>query len=143
MNAPGKPPLRHYAIPLPVRLAALWSAVTLCYAYGDIFGMYTPGGIERIAAGNIGPTGQITPGILVGIAAMMSVPAAMVALSVLLPAPANRALNMVFGVLFTLIMLATMTSAPPFYVYLGVVEVILTLTIVWLAWKWPRGIAAD
>jgi hypothetical protein len=35
-------------------------------------------------------------------------------------------------------MLITMPGAWAFYIFLGVVEVVLTALIVWYAWNWPR-----
>jgi hypothetical protein len=41
-------------------------------------------------------------------------------------------------VAYTAIMLMTMRGAPTFYVFMGAIEVLLTLLIVWHAWTWPR-----
>lgn len=70
----------------------------------------------------------------------------MVCLPVLLKASVSRVLNIIFGSLFTLMMLfIAVNSITPwysFYVFLAVVESILTLLIVVYAWKWPKNIAA-
>jgi hypothetical protein len=68
---------------------------------------------------------------------MMSIPSIMIFLSVALKPKLNRGLNIVFGLLFTLIILITMWGWK-FYIFYGVVEVALTGLIVWYAWKWPR-----
>jgi hypothetical protein len=41
-------------------------------------------------------------------------------------------------------MILTMTASGVwyFYLFLGMVESILTLSIVWHAWKWPKQVAA-
>jgi hypothetical protein len=67
----------------------------------------------------------------------MSIPSVMVFLSLVLRPNLNRWLNIILGVLYTLIILATMPHAWMYYLYLGVVEAILTLLIVWFAWRWP------
>lgn len=120
------------------RISALWTAAMFCYVYGDLIGFYIPGRIEQVAEGDLGPLGQATHGLLTGIAAIMALPALMIALSQLLPRRANRALNIIIGALYSLMMLATMYSAPPYYRLQGVIEIALTSTIVWFAWRWPR-----
>ena len=62
----------------------------------------------------------------------------MIALSVLLPAAWSRWLNLLFGVLFSLLVGASLLTAPPYYIYLAGVSVGFTGTIAWLAWRWPR-----
>jgi hypothetical protein len=73
---------------------------------------------------------------------VLVIPALMICLSVLLKAPLARVLNMLFGTLFTLMMLLiALGSVTPwygFYVFLAITESIITLAIVVLAWKWPR-----
>jgi hypothetical protein len=113
--------------------------VTLCYLYGDFFGLFKPGRLQSMLDGRMGPLGPTTQGVLAGTALMMAVPSTQVFLSLALPARVARWANVVFGLLFTLIMLATMPGAWTFYVLLGVIEVALTLAIVAYAWTWPRA----
>ena len=49
----------------------------------------------------------------------------------------NRWLNIVFGAIYTLIILITMWDWA-FYIFSGIIEVALTSLIVWYAWNWPR-----
>jgi hypothetical protein len=69
---------------------------------------------------------------------MMAIPAVMVFLSLALKPAINRWANIVLGTLYTLIMLATMPGAWAFYIFFGVVEVVLTALVAWYAWRWPR-----
>jgi len=91
--------------------------------------------------GNMGAW-PVTPILLLGVAILMSAPAVMVALTVLLKPVASRWLNVVMGAAYTAIMLFTMIGAWKFdgyfYIYLGVVEVVLTSLVVWYALTWPR-----
>jgi hypothetical protein len=109
--------------------------------YGDFIGFYSPGALQMIMGGRAGPL-QITQLLLLGIAVVMAFPAVMVALSLILPAPWSRRLNVVAGTIYTAIMLTTMIGAwagsSYFYLYLGVVEVALTSCAVWYAVKWPK-----
>ena len=125
-------------IHVKVKLSALWVSVTLCYIYGDYFGLYKPGKLQGMLEGRMGPLGPITQGVLLGTAILMAIPSVMVFLSLALTPRPNRWLNLVFGVVFTAIMLITMPRAWAFYQFLGVVEVGLTALIVWYAWNWPK-----
>jgi len=90
--------------------------------------------------GKMGPL-PVTPTLLLGVAILMSAPAVMVALTAVLKPVLNRWLNVVMGAAYTAVMLFTMIDAVKsgihFYLYLGVVEVLLTLLIVWYALTWP------
>jgi len=121
-----------------VRLAGLWTSLMLCYIYGDYFGLYKPGKLEGMLEGQMGPLGEITQGVLLGTSVLMAIPAVMVFLSLTLAPAANRWANIVLGLIYTVIMVITIPGSWAFYVFLGVVEVILSLLIVWTAWKWPR-----
>jgi uncharacterized membrane protein len=43
------------------------------------------------------------------------------------------------GAIYTLIMLLVIQGTWTFYKFFGIVEILLTSTIVWQAWKWPRN----
>ncbi len=119
-------------------IAAAWTATMFCYVYGDYFGLYVPGALAAMARGAIGPLGHATDAVLVGVALMMAVPSVMIFLTLWLPLVACRALSILLGALYTAIIGPTLPGSPPFYVGLGAVEMALTLTIVALAWRWPR-----
>ena len=133
--------LEDSAMSIQGRISVLWGAATLLYLYGDVIAFYSPGGLQRMLDGNMGPW-PVTPVLLLGVAIMMSAPAVMVALTVLLKPVASRWLNVVMGAAYTAIMLFTMVGAwrsdSYFYLYLGAVEVVLTLLVVWYALTWPR-----
>lgn len=109
-----------------------------CYIYADILGLYDPWLLGEIMQGNMGPLGPITQGLKLGVAVLMSIPALMVFLSLALKPQVNRWLNIIFGLLFTLVILVTLFMGPWFYyIYFAVLEMTLTSLIVWQAWKWP------
>jgi hypothetical protein len=68
----------------------------------------------------------------------MAIPGVMVFLSLVLKPNLYRWVNIILGVTYTAIMLITMPGAWAFYIFLGIVEVALTLLIVWYAWSWPK-----
>jgi hypothetical protein len=129
------------AMSIKARISVLWGSATLLYLYGDVIAFYSPGGLQRMLDGKMGPW-PVTPTLLLGVAILMSTPAVMVALTVLLTPVVSRWLNVVMGAAYTALMLFTMIDAWKFdfhfYIYLGVVEVLLTLLIVWYALTWPR-----
>jgi hypothetical protein len=136
MNAP-----EDIQINIKIKLAALWASVMFCYVYGDFFELFVPGHIETLMKGVSG-LGTTTPGKLLGFAILMSIPSVMIFLSVILPARINRWANIITGIFFTAIMLLVAVTSTGewmlFYIYLAVVEMIITSLIVWFAWKWPR-----
>jgi hypothetical protein len=67
---------------------------------GDIVGLYQPGAIDGIRAGRMGPMGPTTPGLLLGVAIFMAVPALMIFLSLTPPPRVNRGLNMLLGTVY-------------------------------------------
>jgi hypothetical protein len=127
-------------IDIKVRLAAVWAAVTLCYLYCDYFELYQPGKLQSMLSGRMGPLGEVTQGVLLGVSVLLSIPALMVILSLVLPAKISRMANLLLGMLFTLIMLVFLLSPGIwlYYKYFALIEVALTSSAVWLAWKWPR-----
>lgn len=132
--------LEDIKINLKIKLAALWASLMFCYVYGDFFSLFVPGRIQNLINGNSG-AGETTPTMLVSYAILLALPALMIFLSVALQARVNRILNIIMGVLYTLVMILVVSSSisewMTFYVFLGVVEIILTCIIVWQAAKWP------
>jgi hypothetical protein len=73
---------------------------------------------------------------------ILAIPSLMIFLSLILKPKLNKWLNIVFGLIFTLMMLliavGSLTPWYSFYVFYAVLESILTATIVWYAFKWPK-----
>lgn len=134
-------PLHDVAIHPRFKLAALWTSVMFCYVYGDIFNFFRADRVRAILAGRTG-VGATTQEALLGFALMLSIPALMIALSLMLGARTTRASNIVAGGLYTLIIILTVPGTWMFNYYLGAIEIALTLTIIWIAWRWPREVAS-
>lgn len=124
-----------------IKLSALWTSVMFCYIYGDYFSLYVPKKVEDFISGE---TLLDSPLKLFFAAVLMTVPALMIFASIVLKPRINRWLNIVFGIFYTAIMLLiAFTSITPwwsFYVFLALVESILTSIIVYYAVKWPRQV---
>ena len=129
--------LEDLKLPVKIKLAGLWTSVMFCYIYADYFGLYVPGNLQRMLEGKMGPLGPTTQGVLLATSIMMAIPSVMIFLSLALKPVLTRWLNIVFGVLFTAIILITMWDWM-FFIFFGVIEVTLTFAVVWYAWRWPR-----
>jgi len=132
------PVLDDMKVHVKLKIAALWTSLMLCYVYGDYFGLYKPGKLQGMLDGRMGPLGQITQNVLLGTAVLMAIPAVMVYMSVALKPSVNRWLNIILGAAYAAILLITMPGAWNFYIFLGFIEVALSLLIIWHAWTWPR-----
>jgi hypothetical protein len=141
MNSNKSGALEDIRVPVKLKLAALWTSVMFLYIYADYFGLYVPGALQKMLEGEMQPLGHTTQAVLMETSAMLAIPAVMIFLSVALRPKLNRWLNIVFGVIYTLIICITMWSWY-FYIFYGVMEIALTGLVVWYAWKWPRQTAA-
>ncbi|NJB72042.1 multisubunit Na+/H+ antiporter MnhF subunit [Saonia flava] len=131
--------LENPKVNIKIKLAALWTSVTLCYLYGDYFELYTPDKVNSLITGENNldsPTKLLIASIILAISSVM------VAASVILKPKLNRILNIIFGTLFTLMMIVIGIYSTNewylFYVFLAFLESIITALIVWYAWKWPK-----
>ncbi len=134
-------PLIDFEINIKIKLAGLWTATTLCYLYGDYFQLYTPGKVESLIRGE----DVISSPMMLFIASIiLAIPPLMIFLSLALKPKLNRLLNIIFGLIFTMMMvwiaLNSITPWYTFYVFLALVEAMLTFIIVWQAFKWPRQV---
>ena len=132
-------PFEDIKVNVKVILSGLWAAVTLCYLYGDYFELYVPDKAKGLVEG----TNLLdTPLKLFMAAVLLSLPAVMVFLSLILKPGINRILNIVLGIFFTAVMLfiavTSLSLWRAFYVFLALLESLITLLIVWYAWRWKR-----
>jgi hypothetical protein len=127
--------------PVPVRakLAAAWTSFMFLYIYVDFFALYKPGVIDDILAGVVFEF-QISQTLLTVFLAAVAVPSLMIVLSVILPARANRVINLVVASVYIPFSMFNAVGESWTYFYgLGVVlEVIVLAVILRSAWTWPR-----
>jgi len=119
-------------VDISIRLCAIWVALMLTFLLGDVLRIYS----GDVTPGKIGDV-QMTQGMWLGIAVLMLLPILMVVLSLILPQPVNRWVNIIaagFFFLFNLVGLPTYPSAyDKFLIVAGLVFNVLT---VWYAWNW-------
>ena len=131
--------LENPKINIKIKLAALWTSVTLCYLYGDYFELYTPNKVNSLISGE---NNLDSPIKLLVASIILAISSVMVAASIILKPKINRILNIIFGTLFTLMMILIGIYSTNewylFYVFLAFLESIITALVVWYAWKWPK-----
>jgi Family of unknown function (DUF6326) len=121
------------------KIAALWTSAMFCYIYNDYFYLYEPGKLQAMLNGKMEPLAAMTQGVLLGAAVTVAIPAIMIYLSLVLTSSVSRRLNIVLGLVYTLISLLTIYGSWAFYIFFAVIESALTLLIAWYAWRWPKG----
>jgi hypothetical protein len=132
-------PLQDPRIPVQTKLAAAWTGLMFLYIYVDYLHLYTPGVVDDILAGIVWEF-DISQTFVVSALTLMAIPSFMILLSMVLPARANRTINLVVASLFVPISVFNVAGESWVYFYgLGVVlEVLLLAFIVRCAWTWPR-----
>ena len=125
-------------INVKLKLSALWVAMMLLYIYADILSLFRPGQVQEIIEGRMGPFAATQISLLTA-TILMTIPAVMVFLSLTLKPKAGRRANIIFGVLYTLVNISNLIGESwAYYLFFGAVEIVLTLMIIWYAWRWPQ-----
>lgn len=127
------------------RLSVLWTFALLNYLYADVIALFA-------IAGSRNSFEPLPPWALMGSAALMEIPIAMILACRVLPLRANRLANIIAGTIVTFIN-GFLTFVPPLagwgrppafpeYLFFGTIETVCTLVIIWQAWTWSGGEAA-
>ena len=129
--------LEDVKVNVKTKLSILWATLMFIYIYVDIFRFFQPGELEHILEGKVWIF-EITQTWALSAMIMMTIPSLMVFLSLILKAKVNRWTNIIMGVLHIAIAIGNVIGETwAYYIFGGVVEVVLLLLIVWYAWKWP------
>ena len=135
--------LENMKINVKIKLSTLWVTLMLLYIYADIFSLYRPGLVEKIIAGEMGPF-PVTQISLLTASIMMIIPAVMVMLSLILKSRAGRWTNIIAGILYSVISLGNLIGETwIYYIAFGIIEIVITLIIVWYSWNWPKQDASN
>ena len=129
--------LEDVKINVRIKLSALWVTLMVLYAYGDIKSFFRPGLIEGILAGEVAGF-EINQVFLLMTAISMVIPIIMIFLSLALKPKVNRWANIIVGILYTGYTIIFMVGDGwAYYYFYSVIEIVMTLLIVWNAVKWP------
>lgn len=131
-------PLEDFNAPVKLKLSALWTSIMFLYVYGDYFNLYTPGKLEKMAAGSLG-VGPATDAMLLAVSVVMAIPSVMIFLCLALPPLVNRWLNILLGLAYSGLLALTMPGAPLFYLFFGVLEISLSVLLAGVALTWRRA----
>lgn len=131
--------IEDFKINIRIKLSALWTTVMFCYIYGDYFELYVPKKINTLLTGE---NNLDSPYKLFLATFLLTIPALMIFLSLILSPKFTKWLNIGVGIFFTLFTLlvgiSSISEWRMFYVFLSLVESIITIIIVWHAWTWKK-----
>ena len=122
-----------------VGLSMLWVFLVVNFLYADILALF-----DSVYNGKISGV-QFTQALLVSGAVLVEIPMVMIILSRVLKYKANRWINIIAGIAYTVDTLVTQFIVPimngtttSYYLFFGAIEIPTTLFIVWYAWKWAK-----
>ena len=133
-------PFQDTRIDVKLVLSALWIAMLIVFAYGDIFGLFRADVLRAALDGRMATTGiAVDQVFLVLTDVYILVPTLMVVLSLVLRPRVNRVANIVVALVYAVSIVASCIGETWVYYLLGsAVEVVLLVAIVRTAWTWPR-----
>lgn len=124
-----------FQINVKVKISALWVAVMFCYVYGDYIHIYVPGILAKAMAVKKTAETQLE---FFAVALLMAMPSVMIFFTLVVKPKINRWLNIILSTLYIVILIATnLTETWVFYLFLTAIEVLISVAIIWYAWKWP------
>jgi glucan phosphoethanolaminetransferase (alkaline phosphatase superfamily) len=121
-------------------LSALWIAMLIVFAYGDIFGLFRADVLRAALDRKMATTGTTVDQVfLVFTTVYILIPTLMVFLSLVLRPRVNRIVNIVVALVYAVSIVASCIGEGWAYYLLGsAVEVVLLVAIVRAAWTWPK-----
>lgn len=120
-----------------ILLSTLWLFVTVNYIFCDVFTLFYAPDLNQFLTGQVGGI-ELTQGFLLTFAIIMEFAMVMIVLSRVLKYSSNRWLNLIGGIVFTLIQAGTLLDGnfTMHYLFFSLVEISATLYIFWAAWNW-------
>ena len=134
------------SVTLKTRIAVLWIFMAVAMSASMELSVFEPGVVEAIASGKM----QIGEETFLFMALFWLIPLTMAYLSVTLKDLANRRANITLGIVFTAVnifhLLFELVVQPSIHMVQASLHqllidgstVVVTVLIVWYAWKWPK-----
>ena len=120
------------------RIAVLWVLMAVAMSAHSLFVFMEPGAMEGMAE----ELATMGPGMMVFLALLWLVPLWLAFVSLTVKGSANRWVNFILGIIFTILNIGHFTEhlAPPSPAQILIVgsTVVVTALIAWYAWKWPK-----
>jgi hypothetical protein len=113
-------------------LSGLWVATMLTYLLGDVLRVFA-GDFEQ---GKIAGGFQPTQGMWLLIAVIMLIPIVMVVLTLTVPYPAIRWVNIIVAIFVVVFNLFGLPYTGAYDNFLIIVSFVFNALIVWFAWQW-------
>ena len=134
---PSNSVFEDFQINVKLIISSLWVAVMFCYVYGDYIQIYVPGILADAMEVSSAKEGiQIE---FFAVALLMAIPSLMIFLTLVLKPSINRWLNIIIPVLYIILLVAVnLEETWVYYLFLTAIEILLSITTVWYAWKWPK-----
>jgi hypothetical protein len=122
-------------------LSTLWIVLTVNFIFCDVFTLMHAPDLKQLITGKVGEI-ELTQEFLLTFAIIMELPMLMILLARILKYKLNRILNIVFGILLCLIQIGSLSTGDVslHYLFFSAVEILILLSIVWIAWKWKDGL---
>ena len=139
-NTKTKDSFSNVAIDIKIKLSALWITIMFLFVYADLKTIYQTGTVDAIIKGEIIGM-KIDQFFLLTSAILMSLPAIMIVLSVILKPKLNRIANIACGFLFIIVNTGTYFlpgKVWSYYIYFTFLEYLILAMILIFAWKWPK-----
>jgi hypothetical protein len=120
-----------------VILSTLWIFATLNYLYCDVMSLMDTNLLKQYLSGTVNGM-QMNSSFLLASAILMEIPIVMVLLSRVLKYKSNRWVNIISGIIMTLVQISTLFIGLPtkYYMFSSITEIAATVFIVWYAVKW-------
>ena len=121
-------------------LSIIWIFAAFNYLYCDLVSLMDSELLRQYLTGKVNGM-EFTQGFLLGAAILVEIPIAMVLLSRVLKYRVNRWVNIIAGVIMTLVQTTSLFAGTPamYYIFFSVLEIASTVLIVWLAWNWRHA----
>lgn len=131
--------LENARVSVKVKLAILWTVIMFFYLYNDVFML-----LQSVRSGDGAsdhPPGEQT---MLLYATIITPAALMPLLCLVMPPALSRWVNIIVGAAYFAIIVWTILPADSawFYRFIGIMENIVTLAVIWTAWRWPREATA-
>ena len=121
-----------------LKIAALWTATMLIFAYVDLFSFYRPDVRSDIDAGKVFAF-DIGQPFLFFATLYVIIPAVMIYLTLVMPRRINRIVNMVLAALYAVTIVGGAVGEWNYYVLGSLIEAVLLVMVIRHAWSWSEA----
>lgn len=134
--------LTNKPVDVRIKIAALWIMLMILYLYNDFFSLFTPGALEEMNQGMMGPFPVTQMSLFSGVL-LMVIPTLMIYTTLVLADKLNRIVNIIVSSLYIVVMIASVIGEWWFYIFMGVVEIMINLMIIYHAIVWKKKEKAE